>query len=137
MGAPGCDARGHPTSGGRTPTLKTAPTPTRAARLTRTQIQAALKRAGRQRGIEAEADRLREVFRGEWAQPSLVEDALGKQMLALLIQLDAACTAADQLAEAVEEAFHSGHPLGPTPTTGADVNKVTGTRPPSATSSTA
>jgi transposase len=86
--------------------LKTAPTPARAARLTRTQIQAALKRAGRQRGIEPEADRLREVFRAEWAhQPPLIEDALGEQMLALLFQLDAACTAADQLAEAVEEAF--------------------------------
>ncbi|MEF9880855.1 IS110 family transposase [Streptomyces sp. P9-A4] len=86
--------------------MRAAPTPTRAARLTRTQLQAALKRAGRQRGIEAEADRLREVFRSEWAhQPALVEDALGKQMLALLVQLEAACTAADQLAEAVEEAF--------------------------------
>ncbi|MGP3979208.1 IS110 family transposase [Streptomyces sp. 8N114] len=86
--------------------LKAAPTPTRAARMTRPQLQAALKRAGRKRGIEAEADRVREVFRAEWAhQPPLVEDALGKQMLALLIQLDAACTAADNLAEAVEEAF--------------------------------
>ncbi|MFE5485649.1 IS110 family transposase [Streptomyces sp. NPDC056527] len=86
--------------------LKAAPTPTRAARLTRTQLQAALKRAGRQRGIEVEADRLREVFRAEWAhQPPLVEDALGKQMLALLVQLEAACTAADQLAKAVEETF--------------------------------
>lgn len=69
-------------------------------------VQAALKRAGRQRGIEAEADRLREVFRANWAhQPPLVEDALGKQMLALLIQLEAACTAINHLAEAVEEAF--------------------------------
>lgn len=86
--------------------LKTAPTPTKAARLTRTQIQAALKRAGRKRGIQAEAERLREVFRAEWAhQPPLVEDALGKQMLALLVQLEAACTAAEDLAEAVEEAF--------------------------------
>lgn len=34
----------------------------------------------------------------------MVEDALGKQMLALLRQLNAACIAADQLAEAVEEA---------------------------------
>jgi transposase len=86
--------------------LKTAPTPTRAARLTRTQLQAALKRAGRKRGIAAEADRIRDIFRAEWAhQPPLVEDALGKQMLALLMQLDAACTAADQLAEAVEDAF--------------------------------
>lgn len=135
-------------------------------------------------------------------------------MLALLIQLGAACTAADQLAEAVEEAFpqhpdaeillsfpglgiqlaarvlaeigddrtrfadarglkvyagsspitrasgkksaitrrwvkndrlnHAGYlwafasrPPGPTPTTGADANKATGTRPRSATSSTA
>lgn len=34
-----------------------------------------------------------------------MEDALGKQTLALLVQLEAACTAADQLVEAVEEAF--------------------------------
>ncbi|MFG2758044.1 IS110 family transposase [Streptomyces wuyuanensis] len=86
--------------------LRLAPTPAKAARLTRTQLQAALKRAGRQRGVADDAERLREVFRTEWAhQPPLVEDALGKQMLALLIQLEAACTAADNLAEAVEEAF--------------------------------
>ncbi|WP_432180691.1 IS110 family transposase [Streptomyces sp. NBC_00063] len=86
--------------------LKLAPTPTRAARLTRAQLQAALKRAGRQRGIEAEAERLREVFREDYThQPALVEVALGKQMLALLIQLQAACTATAGLAQAVEEAF--------------------------------
>ncbi|MFF4371719.1 IS110 family transposase [Streptomyces sp. NPDC001594] len=86
--------------------LKLAPTPAKAARLTRTQLQAALKRAGRQRGIAAAAERLREVLRVEWAhQPQLVEDALGKQMLALLVQLEAACTAADSLVEAVEEVF--------------------------------
>ncbi|MET8291578.1 IS110 family transposase [Streptomyces sp. NPDC005132] len=86
--------------------LKAAPTPSQAARLTRTQLQAAFKRAGRKRGIEVEADRVRDVFRAAWAhQPPLVEEALGKQMLALLIQLEAACTAADQLADAVEEAF--------------------------------
>ena len=86
--------------------LKSAPTPTRAARLTRPQLEAALKRAGRKRGITAEAERLRDVFRDDYAhQPLLIEDALGKQMLALLVQLEAACTAADDLAEAVEEAF--------------------------------
>ncbi|MFE9574378.1 IS110 family transposase [Streptomyces sp. NPDC006692] len=86
--------------------LKAAPTPSLAARLTRTQLQAALRRAGRQRRIAAEADRLHEVLRADWAhQPQLVEDALGKQMLALLLQLEAACTAADDLAKAVEEAF--------------------------------
>ncbi|MEU6497316.1 IS110 family transposase [Streptomyces sp. NPDC046984] len=86
--------------------LKAAPTPTRAARMTRTQLEAALRRAGRKRGITAEAARLRGIFRADYAhQPPLVEDALGKQMLALLVQLEAACTAADDLAEAVEEAF--------------------------------
>ncbi|QDN54384.1 MULTISPECIES: IS110 family transposase [unclassified Streptomyces] len=86
--------------------LKTAPTPARAARLSRTQISTAFKRAGRKRGIDAEADRIREVFRSEYAHQSpLVEDALGKQLLALLLQLEAACTAADNLAQAVEESF--------------------------------
>lgn len=85
--------------------LKLASTPAAAAKLTRPRIAAALKRAGRRRGIETEAERLREVFRGEFAhQPPLVEQALGKQMLALLMQLEAACTAADDLAEAVAEA---------------------------------
>lgn len=34
-----------------------------------------------------------------------VEVALGKHMLALLVHLGAACTAADDFAEVVEEAF--------------------------------
>ncbi|MFI8995463.1 IS110 family transposase [Streptomyces sp. NPDC053542] len=86
--------------------LQLAPTPARAAALTRSQIRAALRRAGRARGIEAETERLREVFRRDRAhQPAVVEEALGRQMLALLGQLTAACTAADDLAQAVEEAF--------------------------------
>lgn len=86
--------------------LELAPTPTRAARLSIVQLRSALKRAGRQRRIDTDAKRIREVLRTDYAhQPPLVEDALGKQMLALLRQLDAACIAADQLAEAVEEAF--------------------------------
>ncbi|MFI8793254.1 hypothetical protein [Streptomyces sp. NPDC055105] len=39
-----------------------------------------------------------------------VEVALGKHMLALLVHLGAACTAADDFAEAVEEAFPHQHP---------------------------
>ncbi|MEU7037193.1 IS110 family transposase [Streptomyces sp. NPDC046237] len=86
--------------------LKMAPTPTKAARLSRPQIESALRRAGRQRGITAAVERIRGVFRGDFAhQPPLVEDALGRQMLALLTQLTAACTAADDLAEAVQDAF--------------------------------
>ncbi|MFI6979109.1 hypothetical protein ACIBSV_11005 [Embleya sp. NPDC050154] len=55
--------------------------------MTRTRIQAALKRAGRRRG-------------GDWPHqpPPLVQDALGKQVLALLIQPDAACISTEQLA---------------------------------------
>jgi transposase len=86
--------------------LATAPTPAKAATLSLAQLRSALKRAGRVRGIDAEAQRLRDIFRAEYAhQPPLVEDALGKQMLFLLRQLDAACTATDNLAEAVEETF--------------------------------
>jgi hypothetical protein len=58
--------------------LKLAPTPTRAARLTRAQLQAALKRAGRQRGIEAETERLRGIFRDDYAhQPAGSDAGLG------------------------------------------------------------
>jgi transposase len=90
--------------------LTMAPTPARAARLSLAQLRSALKRAGRTRGIDAEAIRLRAVFRAEWAhQPPAVEDALGMQLLALLRQLDAACQAGDDLAQAVEASFRD-HP---------------------------
>jgi transposase len=86
--------------------LKAAPTPVKAAKMTRSQIGGALRRAGRKRGIEAEAERIREVFRGDFAhQPPLLEDALGQQMLALLGQLEAACAATDDLTKAVAETF--------------------------------
>lgn len=65
--------------------LAVAPTPARAARPTLAQLRAALRRAGRTRGIDAEADRLRSLFRGDHArQPQAVEDALGHQLLALV-----------------------------------------------------
>src|SRR5438067_1808240 len=43
--------------------LAAAPTPADAARLTAAQLRAALKKAGRSRGIDAEATRLQEAFR--------------------------------------------------------------------------
>ncbi|WP_327241299.1 IS110 family transposase [Streptomyces sp. NBC_01320] len=90
--------------------LTSAPTPARAARLTPAQLRAALKRAGRTRGIDAEADRLRTIFRADYAhQPQAVEDAMGYQLLALIRQLHAACLAAEELATAVEEHFRR-HP---------------------------
>src|SRR5499427_5584137 len=81
--------------------LAAAPTPADAARLTLTQLRGLLKKAGRSRGIDAEAARLRDAFRiPQMRQLPLVEQAMGRQALALLGQLDAACAAADDLEQA-------------------------------------
>ena len=90
--------------------LALAPTAIRAARLSLAQLRSCLNRAGRQRGIDAEALRLRNIFRSDWAhQHPAVEDALGQQLQALLKQLDASCQASADLAEAVEASFRQ-HP---------------------------
>jgi transposase len=87
-----------------------APDPATAARTTRAQLRAALRRSGRQRNIEVWAELLRIVFTGDYQhQPPLVEQAMGRQTLALVAQLDAACRAADDPAEAAAEAF-AEHP---------------------------
>lgn len=86
--------------------LAIASTPAEAVRLTRSRLKAAITRAGRQRRIEAETDRILEVFRRTWLrQPTLVETAMGHQTLALLAQLDAICQACDDLARETEELF--------------------------------
>jgi hypothetical protein len=88
------------------PILAIAPTPAESARLTRGRLRTAVTRAGRQRRIEAETDRLLEVFRRTWLRhPALVEKATGRQTLALLAQLDAACLACDDLVSDAEELF--------------------------------
>ncbi|MFE9469365.1 IS110 family transposase [Streptomyces virginiae] len=90
--------------------LAVAPTPGLAAKLQMWKLTAVLRRAGRRRGIETDAERIQQLFRQEAPrQLPLVEDAMGKQALALLLQLDAACEAVDDLARATEEAFRS-HP---------------------------
>jgi transposase len=90
--------------------LAAAPTPAAAARLTPTQLRALLRKAGRSRGIDAEAARLRDALRTEqMRQLPLVEEAMGRQALALLRQLDAACQSADDLQQAAEESFNQ-HP---------------------------
>ncbi len=87
--------------------LAAAPAPADAARLTVTQLRAVLRKAGRRRGIDTEAARLREAFRGsQMRQLPLVEQAMGRQALALLGQLDAACTSAADLEHAVTESFN-------------------------------
>ncbi|MFB6788212.1 IS110 family transposase [Streptomyces olivaceus] len=87
--------------------LAAAPTPADAARLTRSQLRALLKRGERPGcGIEAEVERLRTVFRAEHLrQLPQVEQALGHQAVALIRQVDAACLGVAQLAAATEEAF--------------------------------
>jgi transposase len=108
--------------------LAAAPAPAAAARLTLTQLRALLKRAGRQRGIDAEAARLREAFRApQMRQLPLVEQAMGRQALALLHQLDAACQAADDLAQAAIESFNQ-HPDAGIITSFPGLGPLTGAR---------
>jgi transposase len=90
--------------------LAAAPTPRAAATLTTTQLAALLRRAGRQRGIDAEATRIKAILRKEYLhQLPLVAEAFGRQALALLRQLDTACANADDLAAATIEHFDQ-HP---------------------------
>jgi transposase len=93
--------------------LAAAPTPEQAAKLTRPQLRTLLKRAGRKNTIDAEAERLHIALRAsQMRQPPLVEQAMGRQTIALLRQLDATCISADELAEAAEAAS-SSHPDAP------------------------
>ncbi|MFB7956948.1 transposase [Streptomyces sp. NPDC056045] len=88
--------------------LAVAPTPALAAGLQMWKPTAMLRRAGRRRGIETDAERIQQLFREEAPrQLPLVEDAMGTQARALLLQLDAACEAVDDLARATEEAFRA------------------------------
>ncbi|MFD8214524.1 IS110 family transposase [Streptomyces sp. NPDC059697] len=108
--------------------LAAAPTPAHAAKLTRAQLRSLLKKAGRQRGIEAEADRLREAFQiTQMRQLPKVEQAMGHQTLALLRQLEAACTSADDLTAAAVTSFDT-HPDAEIITSLPGLGSLTGAR---------
>ena len=108
--------------------LAAAPTPAGAAKQTLTQLRALLRKAGRSRGIDAEAVRLREAFRApQMRQLPLVEQAMGRQTLALLRQLDAACAAADDLEDAAVESFNL-HPDAGIITSFPGLGALTGAR---------
>ncbi len=108
--------------------LAAAPTPADAARLTAAQLRSLLKKAGRRRGIDTEAARLREAFSvPQMRQLPLVEAAMGRQALALLGQLDAACAAAADLERAVTESF-SLHPDAGIITSFPGLGALTGAR---------
>lgn len=108
--------------------LAAAPTPAHAAKLTRAQLRSLLKKAGRQRGIEAEADRLHEAFRlPQMRQLPQVEQAMGCQTLALLRQFEAACTSADDLTAAAVASFDT-HPDAEIITSLPGLGSLTGAR---------
>jgi transposase len=108
--------------------LAAAPTPALAAKLTKARLRRLLIAAGRQRNIDARVDQLRTAFAGEqMRQLPRVEAAFGEQARALILQLDAACRAADHLAEATEEVF-AEHPDAAVLTSFPGVGTLTGAR---------
>jgi transposase len=108
--------------------LAAAPTPAAAAALTLAQLRSLLRKAGRSRGIDAQAARLREAFRAaQMRQPPLAEEAMGRQSLALLRHLDAACTSADDLEQAAIESFNQ-HPDAGIITSFPGLGPLTGAR---------
>jgi len=121
-------ARGGITRPGARAILAAAPAPAAAAALTLTQLRALLKKAGRSRGIDTEATRLRDAFRiPQMRQLPLVEQAMGRRTLALLGQLDAACAAADDLEQAAVESFNQ-HPDAGIITSFPGLGALTGAR---------
>lgn len=90
--------------------LAVASDPGAASRMSSTRLAGVLRKSGRQRNIAVWVERLGAVFgRPNLRQPDLVEQAMGVQTRAVVLQLDAACRSADDLAEAAAAAFAT-HP---------------------------
>jgi transposase len=108
--------------------LAAAPTPAAGAALTKPQLRALLKRAGRQRGLELEAARIQVALRApQLRQLPKVENAFGRQALALLRLLDAACTNAEELAAEATKHFEQ-HPDAEIITSLPGLGSLTGAR---------
>jgi hypothetical protein len=87
--------------------LAIAPTPAAASKLSVTRIAAALRRAGRSRGINQAAAEIKVGLRKtQLHQPFLMEAAMGKHALALLAALDTACLNVDELGQASAELLY-------------------------------
>jgi transposase len=90
--------------------LALGPTPATGAKLSTSRIAAALRRAGRQRGIDTRAVEIQAALRRpQLRHPELVEQAMGRQALALLATLNVECANAEELGQAAVEAFQK-HP---------------------------
>ncbi len=108
--------------------LTAAPTPAQAATLTPARLRRLLIKAGRKRYLDRDVERLREVFTGTYLhQPPMVENAMGIQLGALLRQFEAACVAADELAEAAIAHFDQ-HPDAKIISSFPGLGKLTGAR---------
>jgi hypothetical protein len=84
--------------------LAIAPTPGAAAKLSANRIAAALRRAGRSRGIDQAATEIKTALREpQMTHLPQVEAAMGKQTLALLAALNTACVSVDDLGQASAE----------------------------------
>lgn len=80
------------------------------AKLSVARIATALRRGGRKRTIQSKAEAIAAALRTpQLLHPPLVEQALGRQALALLATLNAECTNAEELGQAAIEAFRA-HP---------------------------
>jgi transposase len=108
--------------------LAIAPTPAAAARLTQARITAALRRGGRQRGVDQLATRLRQALqRPQLRQDRLIEQAMGAHALRLLATLDTECASIEALGQAVADAF-ARHPDYEVITSFTGVGDITGAR---------
>ncbi|MGH3523449.1 MAG: IS110 family transposase, partial [Mycobacterium sp.] len=108
--------------------LAAAPTPAQAAKLTPARLRKLLIKAGRRRDLDRDVERLRTVFTDTYLhQPPVVENAMGIQLAALLRQLDAACTAVNELAEAASAHFEQ-HPDAEIITSFPGLGMLTGAR---------
>ncbi|GAB3740331.1 IS110 family transposase [Microlunatus parietis] len=108
--------------------LAIAPTPAAAARVSKARIAAALRRAGRQRGIDELAARLQQALRQPaLRQLELVEEAFGRQALALLATPNVECANVEQLGEATMAAF-AQHPDHAIITSFPGLGDITGAR---------
>jgi hypothetical protein len=86
--------------------LAAAPTPAAAAKLTPARLRRLLVKAGRRRDLDRDVERLHAVFTDTYLhQPAVVENAMGIQLGTLLRQFEAACAAADELAQAAINHF--------------------------------
>jgi transposase len=108
--------------------LVAAPTPAQAAKLTPARLRRLLVKAGRRRDLDRDVERLRQVFTDTYLhQPPRVENAMGIHLTALLGQFEAACAAAEQLAEAAIAHFEQ-HPDAAIITSFPGLGTLTGAR---------